>query len=177
MTTYTNESSQNINKKDLIPIILSLQNKLEEVNNSVLVEIRKLSESFSKLQAELFVTKQVNTLLSSKLVRIERQYCLNAQYSRRECLDIVGIPSQVEADDFEEKVVSILEKLGYNIPTERIEACHRISKKNPAVIVKFSRRKDCQQVWDFKRDLQKIKVEDIELLGQNKLFINRSLCP
>ena len=46
MTIYTNESLQNISKRDLIPVILSLQNKLEEMNISVLVEVPKLSESF-----------------------------------------------------------------------------------------------------------------------------------
>ena len=125
MTTYTNELLKNINKKDLIPIVLSLQNKLDEVDNNGLVEMRKLNESFSKLQAEVSVTKQVNTLLSSKLVSIERQCWSNAQYSRRECLDIVGIPSEVEADVLEEKVVAIFEKLGCNIPTERIETATR----------------------------------------------------
>ena len=158
---------------------MSLQKKLEEVNNNIniLVEIRKLNESFSKLQAEVSVTKQVNTLLSSRLVSTERQCWLNSQYSRQECLDIVGIPSEVEVDALEEKVLAIFEKLGSNSPTERIEACHRISRKHPPVIVKSSRRKDCQQVWDVKRDLRKIKMEDIDLPGQNKLFINKSLCP
>ena len=122
MTTYTNKSLQNINKKDLIPIILSLQNKLEEVNNNALVGMRKLNESFSKLQGKVSVTKQSNILLSRKLVSIERQCWLNAQYSRRECLDIVVIPSEVEANASDEKVVAIFEKLGCNIPTERIEA-------------------------------------------------------
>ena len=125
MTIYTNELLKNINKKDLIPIVLSLQNKLDEVDNNGLVEMRKLNESFSKLQAEVSVTKQVNTLLSSRLVSIERQCWSNAQYSRRECLDIVGIPSEVEADFLEEKVVAIFEKLGCNIPTERIETATR----------------------------------------------------
>ena len=37
MITYANKSLKNINKKDLIPIILSLQNILGEVNNRVLV--------------------------------------------------------------------------------------------------------------------------------------------
>ena len=69
----------------------------------------------------------------------------------------------MEADALEEKVVAIFEKLGCNIPTEHTEACHRTTKKNPTVIVKFSRRKDCQQVWDVKRDLQRIKMEDIDL--------------
>ena len=55
------------------------------------------------------MTKQVNTLLLSRLVSIERQCCLNAQYFRRECLDIEGIPSEVEADNLEEKVVAIFE--------------------------------------------------------------------
>ena len=57
MTTYTNESLQNINKKVLIPILLLLQDKLEEVNKSVVVEMGKLNESFPKLQAEVSVTK------------------------------------------------------------------------------------------------------------------------
>ena len=55
--------------------------------------------------------------------------------------------------------------------------CHRISKINHTVIVNFSKRKDCQQIWDLKRDLRKIKMEDIDLPDQNKLFIKESLCP
>ena len=141
MITYTNGSLQNINKKDLIPIILLLKNKLEEVNNNVLVEMHKLNKTFSKLIVEVSVTKQVNTLLSSSFVSIERQCWLNAQYSRWECLDIVGIASEVEADALEEKVVAIFEKLGCNIRTESIEACHSINKKNPTVIIKFLWRK------------------------------------
>ena len=134
------------------------------MHDNVLVEIRKLNESFSKLQTEVSLTKQVNTLLSNRLVSIECQCWLNAQYFRRECLDKVGIPSEVEADALEEKVVAIFEKLGCNIPTERIEACHRISKKNPTVIVEFSRRKDCQQVWDVKSDLRKIRWRKLTCL-------------
>ena len=81
MTTFTKESLQNIKKKALIKIS-SLQNKFEEVNINLLVEMSKLNESFSKLQAEVSVTKQVNTLVSSRLVSIERHCWLNAQYSR-----------------------------------------------------------------------------------------------
>ena len=177
MATYTNESLQSINKKDMIPIVLSLQNKLDQANNKVLEEIRKLNDNFSKLESELSVTKQVNSLLSRRLVNMERQCWANAQYSRRECLDIIGIPSEVEPDVLEEKVVNIFEKLGCNIPSNHIEVCHRVSKKSATVIVKFSRRKDCQKVLAVKKDLRKIKMEDVGLPGQNKLFINKNLCP
>ena len=110
MTTYTKESLKNINKKDLIPTILSPQNKLEEVNNNVLVEMRRLNESFSKSQAEVSMRKQVNILLSSRLVSIERHSWLK----------LVGIPSEVEGDALEEKVVAIFVKLGCNISIELV---------------------------------------------------------
>ena len=77
------------------------------------------------------MTKQINTHLSSSFVSMECHCWLNAQYSRWDCLDIARIYSEVEVDDLGEKVVAIFEKLGCNIPTERIEACHRISKKKP----------------------------------------------
>ena len=126
---------------------MSLQNKPEEVNNNVLVEMRKLNESFSKLQAEVSVTKQVNTLLSGKLVNIQWWCWLNVHYCKWTCRDIVGISSEVETDALEETVVAIVKKLGYNIPTELTEACHRINKKNPTVIVKFLQRMFVSRFW------------------------------
>ena len=69
----------------------------------------------------------------------------------------------MEADVLEEKVVNIFEKLGYNIPSNCTEASHRVSKKSVPVFIKFSRRKDCQQVLAEKTDLHKTKMEDVGL--------------
>ena len=77
---------------------------------------------------------------------------------------------------FWRKRVNIFEKLGCNIPSNRTEACHRVSKKSATVVIKFSRRKDCQRALDVKKDLCKSKMDDVNLPGQNKL-INKSLCP
>ena len=165
----------------MIPIVLSLESKLDEAkleaNNKVLEEICKLNDSFSKLESELSVTKQVNSLLSSRLANMECQCWADAQYSTRECIGIIGIPCEVKADDLEEKVVNIFEKLRCSIPPNQIEVCHRVSKKSETVIVKFSHRKDCHQVLAVKKDLCKVKMEDVDLPGHNKLFINRNLCP
>ena len=130
MATYTNESLQSINKKDMIPIVLSLKNKLDQANNKVLAEICKLSDNFSKLESELSVTKKVNSILLHRLANMEHQCQANTQYSRQECLDIRDIHSEVEADVLEKKVVNIFEKLDCNIPSNRTEACHRVSKKS-----------------------------------------------
>ena len=52
-----------------------------------------------------------------------------------------------------------------------------LPKKNDRVTMKFSRRKDCQRVLSVKKNLQKLKMEDIGLTGDNKVFINNSVCP
>ena len=116
MASYTNDSLDKPRKQDLIPIVLSLQTKLDkannEANNKVLEEVRNLSDTITKLNSELSITKNFNTLLSSRLVTLERQCWANAQYSRRERLEIVGIPHEVSGEVLEEKVLNIFYKTG-----------------------------------------------------------------
>ena len=139
-------SLDKLRKQDLIPIVSSLQSKLDEANNEannkVLEEVRNLSDTITKLSSELSIVKNVNTVLSNRLVTLERQCWANAQYSRRKCLDIVGIPPEVSEEVLEETVSNIFDKIGCRISPDHIESCHCISKKSDTVIVKFSRRKD-----------------------------------
>ena len=72
--------------------------KLEDKDNAVLEEVRKLNESLSNLHAELAVTKNTNNLLLTRLTTMERQCWANARYSRRECLNIAGIPREVSGE-------------------------------------------------------------------------------
>ena len=56
-------------------------------------------------------------------------------------------------------------------------ACHRVGKQG-CVIVKFLRRKDCQQVLNVQKDIQKITATDLDLPNTTiKLYLNESLCP
>ena len=62
-------------------------------------------------QPELAVTKQMNTELTKRIETLERQCWANAQYSRKECLEVVGIPRQVDDNLLETKILSIFEKV------------------------------------------------------------------
>ena len=75
----------------------------------------KFNDNFSKLQSELAITKQVNTELTNRIVTLERQCWANALCSRKECLEVVGIPRQVDDNQLETKVISIFEKVGCTI--------------------------------------------------------------
>ena len=177
METYTGDSLDKLRKQGPIPIVLTLQRKLEDKDSTVLEKVRKLNESVSQLWSELAVTKNVNNLLLTRSTTLERQCLANAQYSRHECLDIAGIPHEVSGEVLEEKVLKVFGKLGCGISPNCIETCHRVVRTTDTVIVKFSKRKDCQHVWSVKKDLKKLTMEDFELPGNNKLFINRSWCP
>ena len=132
---------------------------------------RSVNNNLSKLKSERSVTNKVNFLLWSRLGNMELQtwavfktgiYRYNRQ-SR-----------WIRSRFFGEK--NIFEKLGCDTPPNNIKACRRISKKSATFTVRFSRRKDCQQVLAGKKDLRKIKMEDVDLSGQNKLCINKNLC-
>ena len=116
MASYTNDSLDKLRKQDLITIVLSLKSKLDEANieanNKVMEEVRNLSDTITKLSSEISITKNVNTLLSSRLVTLERQCWVNAKYSRPECLYIVGIPREVSGKVLEETVLNIFDKIG-----------------------------------------------------------------
>ena len=85
MPQYTEESLDKLLKRELIPIVLSLekqnrslQSRMSEVNNEVVEEMGKFKEKFSKLQSELSIAKRVNTKLTKRIVTLERQCWANA---------------------------------------------------------------------------------------------------
>ena len=68
--------------------------------------------------------KNANNLRSSRPVDTERQCWVNAQYSKRECLDIVDISSEVKDETLEGSVNGNFDEPGCSIDTDQIEAWH-----------------------------------------------------
>ena len=111
MSIYTEEALDKLNKKELITILLSLQSKVESVNNEILDQVRQLNKKFSQLESENSIVNQANSLLSKRLVNMERQCWANAQYSRRKCLEVMGVPDSVQNNELEDKVLNIFKKI------------------------------------------------------------------
>ena len=107
---------------------------------------------------------------------IEKQCWANAQYSRKECLEISGIPWSVSDNDLEDVVCKAITKAGVEVSDKDIEDCHRVGKRG-TTIVKFCKRKFSKQVLNVRKDLTKLSMEDLQLTGQEKLYIKLSICP
>ena len=188
MSLLNRTQLEKLKKEDLFDLILSLQNKYEEnlqmgsKLDEALAHISKINETMSKLEqrnieleSTLLVTKNVNTKLVSRIEDLERLVHANAQYSRRECLEVAGIPPQIGNEQLEDKVCDIFSSIDVKLNSRDIEACHRI--KNDRTIVKFANRKDCVKVLQNRK---KLKDCDMTLLGfdeDHKIYVNESLCP
>ena len=174
MASLTEESLSKLSEQELIPVMLKIQNKMESSVTKFAEEVRKLNESFQKLKSDLAITKNVNNQLHNHFVNMDRQFCINAQYSRRECVEILGIPTSVPANELEEAFCKIVDKIEFKINDRDIESCHRVGSQG-RTIVKFSHKKDCQKLMKVKKDLSKLKLTVMDL-GNTKIFIDQSLC-
>ena len=137
-----------------------------------------LKSDFSKLEANIQVTRNVNFNLSKRLVTIERKCYTNEQYSRRECLEISGIPENVADNSLESKVLEIFEEIDIPIDSTLVEDCHRLPSKGlpKKVIIKLNCSKDIRRILLNTNKLKNSKPESVHLPGETKVFIKESLC-
>lgn len=173
---HTEVSLLKLTKEELVRITLDFQQKQDLLLNKINNELVDLRKNYSALESELSVSRTVTTNQRKQIVELERQCWSNEQYSRRECLEVTGIPGNTDDDKLEETVLNVLNKIDVNVQAENIEACHWLkSKKGPnKVIVKFSRRKDADNVRKAKK---KLKSANLSTLGiKNPVYINDSLC-
>ena len=91
-SNYTEESLISYNNQQLIKQFLEVQQSNETISK-LTNEIKLLKENYEKLESEISVPKTVSSLLTDQINNVKRQCWENAQYSRRECLEVVGIPS------------------------------------------------------------------------------------
>ena len=88
-------------------------------------------------------------------------------------LEVAGIPESVKQNELEDKVLRIFKKVGCDIPSDNIEAWHCVGRHNNAII-KFSKRKDCQQIFSVKKDLRKLDMKEVDLPEGTQIFVNQS---
>ena len=104
----------------------------------------QVDKTLKRMESRLAVSKSINEAFQNRIISLERQCWKNEQYSRRECIEIVGIPDTTN----DTKVCELIEMAtGISITTDSLKACHRFpSDQNDKSIIKFSRRKDAEMV-------------------------------
>ena len=91
----------------------------------------------------------------------ERRCYANEQHSRRECLEISGIPASVADNRLELKVLEILKEIDVLIDPSLVEDYHRLLSKGSLkkVIIKLNRCKDIRRILLNQSRLKNLKPE------------------
>ena len=107
---YTRSQLKEMNPKDLVEKYLNLQTtnssiqKLTEEMKGMKAFFetkfddlaKQFNDRMSSLQGEVIVAKNKNSLLEQRCYKLE-QRCHNLEsYSRRECLEVRGVPDEIE---------------------------------------------------------------------------------
>ena len=166
---HTEDSLKTLTKEKLVNLALHLQekaNSLEEIK-------QEISRMTMKLEGDIFIVQNVNTLLSKKVTELEQQMWSSYQYGRRESLEIQDIPSLIPDTALEDKVRDIFGSIGVNIDKTNIEGCHRL--KRGITIIKLSKRKDREEVYKSKNKLKDFDVESLGFEAGTSIYINESL--
>lgn len=156
----------------------SLHEKIEE-NTQTLKRGMDAIENYVKEIEEL---KRENSTLKCKVDDLEARVEDLESYSRRNCLEIQGIP---EEDD--ENVVEIIKNVGkalkMTIQDQMIDACHRIGRRNDkerprGIIVKFVRRMDKEQLMNQRKEKKRdFTTRHLNLPMDLPIYLNDSLSP
>ena len=118
-----------------------ITDKLNSLNSRFEYFIKK----DDKLNSELLISKNCISLLLKRVTNLERNALNNAQYVRRETIEINPIPQSIPTTDLENKICQVLSLTGTTVTSDNLQACHSMKNKEK-VIVKFKDRKERNKV-------------------------------
>ena len=152
--------------EELANIVLDYQHKFGNSLGSINAELLEINYSFNILKHKC----KVNGTLSCYWTKAASE-----QYSKRECLEILGIPESVISNAVEDKIQGVLCGIDAEVHTENIESCHRLKGKGSKgrVILKRSKRKDTEKIKLNKKKLKNIDHKNTGLSSGMKVFINQ----
>ena len=144
-------SLKKLKKPELLKEAIKMQATIETFDDEENI-LNKLDRLEMKLKEanDLFIKQDDSIYL------LEKQVYQLQQYTRRENIEIIGLPENVK--DLEATVIEILNKIGVDVTSFDIAACHRLKKRKGSrysnVIVRFVSRKKAILCLQNKKHLQ-----------------------
>ena len=148
-----------MNKTELLKEAKELNKRLlalEESKSKEEVLLRDVN--LSKLQKRVKKLEEFLEDAEERIYKNEVELNRLNQYTRRENIEIVGIPDSVKQADLEKSVLSIFTSMSIACNSYDIAACHRLSKKkdnqvSKNTIVRFICRKKVAEILSKKKML------------------------
>ena len=178
-----------VKEPELVPKVITLKEKVimdTDISN-LCNQISKLNDTITqlhstneKIRSELAVVKNVNKKLEVRIINLEKNQAKSEQYSRRNNIELSGIPNDIPEDNLDKVLIDICHDSGLEIEPKDIEGCHRlpvsryIRDSNKRLIVKFVTRKH-ETILQNKKSISSKDFSHLDANG--KVFVSVALCP
>lgn len=160
--------------KDMGKSIDSTHEKIDEIK--VLITAQR--EDIDKCLNAIDDLKVKNVNLQRELENVKQELCDVQQYSRRNTVDIQGVPENKPEDVFGvvRKVASVLR---FDLKPEMVDAVHRLAggdtSRPRGIILKFVRRGDCDELLRLAKVKRGFSASELGVTSENKIYVNPSL--
>ena len=145
--------------------------KFSELND----RFNNFEAKYEVVNSNLSIARRCNDLLIERKTQLERSNQNNAQYTRRETLEINSVPSDITDDVLEQSVCYELSLTGILVEPDDLQGCHHMRKKD-RVIIKFKCRKQKHRVLLNHKTLENKSLDLMQLKFSGKLLVNESMC-
>ena len=164
------------NTQDGLQQVKTSQEFISGKFDEVLKAINELKSDYNLLRDENIMLKQRVNELQNKIAVIDNDCEGLKQYSRRDLLEVHGIPQNLEenTDNLVQHVAQLAE---INLDASDISISHRLPAKRgktAAVIVKFTRRKVRDTIYNNRYKLRGKTTSDLGFTQSNRIYINES---
>ena len=180
-----------------------LDSKLQPIEAKLDDLVKQMNDNYTALQRKLDLLEARNASLEAEIVTLTNRLqscetCLNnlEQYSRRECVEISGIP-EVKDENTDDIVIKVGSFIGLHLTKNDISVSHRLPKRSyssalregphqassnsssraPNIILKFVRRETRDHFYKGRKLLRDKSTGDLDLArySENKIYISENL--
>ena len=158
---------------------VKIHRKNEAQYKENLTNLRKEINEITEELKELWLPKEKYSPqdnLTTRMIATEKQITEQEQHSRRETVELVGLPDNTNDGELEDAVIKTFEEAGAKATKRSFHAIHRLGNKK-MVIAKLVNRLDALALLTNKKKLRELSPYGKRKLKTNKVYVNESLCP
>lgn len=162
--------------KDVNRAYEALNEKVDENTKTIQEQTRNLESHIQNIDKILAENKYLKEKISSLESRLEEA----EQYSRKNCIEIHGLP--IKNNDVIGAVIKVGKALGVDLNENMIDACHTLGNRSnapgpPPIIAKLVRRIDAEKLLIQRRKKKDFSTRHLGLPDDSPIYVNESLSP
>ena len=150
----TRSQLENLSKEELIDELITvddISSELSDLSN----QFNDFLSRFEVASSDLVIARDCNRLFTKRVVEFQRNAVTNAEYHRRESVEVNPVAPSISDEELEVNICEALSLTRHEVKPDDLQACHRLKKKE-SVIVKFKCRK--RSVLVNRKNLRNLKI-------------------